>query len=113
MKQEEYEIHANPGKVFDCACKVGVECDGETIALRFPQIDRDDDNIGPMVYAHMRGTELRVTLADRENADIEFAWDEGAGVWRACGTANTAGVRVCEAIPWTRLLGLPGLRKNS
>ena len=90
MKQEEYEIHANPGKVFDCACKVGVECDGETIALRFPQIDRDDDNIGPMVYAHMRGTELRVTLADRENADIEFAWDEGAGVWRACGTANSA-----------------------
>ena len=88
MKQGEYEIHANPGKVFDCACKVGVECDGETIALRFPQIDRDDDNIGPMVYAHMRGTELRVTLADRENADIEFAWDEGAGVWRACGTAN-------------------------
>lgn len=88
MKQGEYEIHANPGKVFDCACKVGVECDGETIAMRFPQIDRDDDNIGPMVYAHMRGTELRVTLADRENADIEFAWDEGAGVWRACGTAN-------------------------
>ena len=97
MKQEEYEIHANPGKVFDCACKVGVECDGETIALRFPQIDRDDDNIGPMVYAHMRGTELRVTLADRENADIEFAWDEVAGVWRACGTANAGGQRAGDS----------------
>jgi hypothetical protein len=88
MKQGEYEIHANPGKVFDCACKVGVECDGETIALRFPQIERDDDNIGPMVYAHMRGTELRVTLCNREDADIEFAWDESSNVWRACGTAN-------------------------
>lgn len=90
VKQGEFEIHANPGKVFDCVCKVGVECDEETIALRFPQIDRDDDNIGPMVYAYMLGTELRVTLCNREDADIEFAWDEGSNVWRPCDTANSA-----------------------
>ena len=91
MKQGEYEIHANLGKVLDCACRVGVECDGETIALRFPQLEREDDNIGPMVYAHIRGTELRVTLGDRENADTEFAWDERAGIWRACDNAPTDG----------------------
>ena len=82
MTPDKYKISANPGKVFDCACEVNVECDGETIALRFPQIDRDDDNLGPLVYAHMRGTELRVTLADREDAHIEFAWSEDANVWR-------------------------------
>lgn len=88
MKIGEGTIHANPGKVLDCAMLVGVECDGETIALRFPAIERADDNIGPMVYAHLRGTELRVTLCDREDADIEFAWDESDGKWRNVGTAN-------------------------
>ena len=88
MKIGEGTIHANPGKVLDCSMLVGVECDGETIALRFPAIERVDDNIGPMVYAHLRGTELRVTLCDREDADIEFAWDEGEGKWRNVGTAN-------------------------
>ena len=97
MKQGEYEIHANPGMVFDCICQVGVEFDGETIALRFPQIDREDDNIGPMVYAHMMGTELRLTLCDRETSDIEFVWDEGLNTWRACGTANAGTKTICHS----------------
>lgn len=91
MKIAEGTIHANPGNVLDCAMLVGVECDSETIALRFPAIERDDDKIGPMVYAHLRGTELRVTLCDREDADIEFAWDESDGKWRSVGTANHGG----------------------
>jgi len=88
MKIGEGTIHANRGKVLDCACVVGVECDGETMALRFPAIERDDDNIGPMVYAHLRGTELHVTICDRDESDIEFAWDETDGKWRNVGTAN-------------------------
>lgn len=88
MKIAEGTIHANLGKVLDCTMLVGVECDGETIALRFPAIERADDNIGPMVYAHIRGTELRVTLCDRDDADIVFAWDEDKGKWRSVGTAN-------------------------
>ena len=88
MKRDEYTIHASKGKVFDCACVVGVECDGETIAFRFPQIEQECDNVGPMVYAHMRGTELRVTLCGREDVDVELAWDESGGVWINCGTPN-------------------------
>ena len=86
MKQGEYTIHANKGKVFDCACVVGVECDGETIAFRFPQIEQEGDNVGPMVYACMNGTRLHVKLCGREDVDVDFAWDEGEGVWRNQGT---------------------------
>ena len=93
MKYGEHEIHANPGKVFDCIARVVVECDGETIALRFPQIERDGDVVGPMVYAHMLGTELRVTLSDRDSSDIEYAWDESNSVWRACCTERNP---LCE-----------------
>lgn len=82
MKQGTYTIHANPGKVFDCACVVGVECDGETIAFRFPQIEQKEDNVGPMVYATMRGTELRICMCDRDDVQVEFAWDEAEGKWR-------------------------------
>lgn len=88
MKIGEGTIHANQGKVLDCTMLVEVECDGETIALRFPAIERDDDNVGPMVYARLRGTELRVTICDRVDSDIEYAWDECTGKWRNVGTAN-------------------------
>jgi hypothetical protein len=97
MKIGEGTIHANHGKVLDCTMLVGVECDGETIAFRFPALERDDDNIGPMVYAHLRGTELRVTFCDREDSDIEFAWNEGTGKWRNVGTANATNQTRSEA----------------
>ena len=81
MKPDKYKIHANKGKVLDCTCAVNVECDEETIAFRFPQLECNEDT-SPMVYAHMRGTELRVTLCAGDDKDFEFAWDEGARVWR-------------------------------
>lgn len=93
MRQGEWKIHSNKGKVFDCVCVVGVECDEETIAFRFPQLEQEDDDIGPMVYAHMRGTELRVTLCSRENARTEFAWDEDKSAWHMVQAPNHSTAR--------------------
>lgn len=82
MKIGTYTIQANMGKVLDCTAVVGVECDGETIAFRFPQIEQDDDNLGPMVYACVNGTTLHVRLCGRDDEEIDIVWDEGLDKWR-------------------------------
>lgn len=75
-------IHDQPGKVFDCSCGVEMSCDGETASLVFSQLAKDDDNMGPMVYASMRGTKLTISLCDRDDVAHCFVWDEGCDKWR-------------------------------
>jgi len=81
MNHDQHTIHSNPGKVFDCACLVRIESDGETIAFRFPQIEQAEDNMSPMVYVCMDGTELTVRLCDRNEAEWGFAWCEDESRW--------------------------------
>lgn len=82
MKIGEYTIKSNPNNVLNCACVVGVECDGETIAFRFPQLERDDDNVGPMVYACIDGTTLRVSFCDRDDTQVDLTWSEEENTWK-------------------------------
>lgn len=82
LKTREYIIRADhPETVFNCACRVGVECDGETVALRFPQLERNSDNLPPMVYACMQGIKLHVRLCDRDDVAVDFAWNEITSRW--------------------------------
>lgn len=82
MKIGEFTIKSSPEKALSCACTVGVECDGETIAFRFPQLERDDDNVGPMVYACVNGTTLHVVFCDRDDTQIDLAWSEEENTWK-------------------------------
>jgi hypothetical protein len=91
MKLAHDTIHSNPGNVLDCTLLVCVECDGETFAMRFPAIERPDDSIGPFVYAHLRGTELHVTLCERNDTAVEFAWNEHTGRWHEVDNMKAEG----------------------
>jgi hypothetical protein len=80
-KRGEYTLHANRGSVLDCTVAVNVECDSETIAFRFPQLERESDNISPMVYACVNGTVLHVILCGREDIELDFVWNERTSKW--------------------------------
>lgn len=81
MKKQTSVIHDNLGGVFDCSCVVDVTMDGTTVGMEFPQLARDDDNVGPMAYVSMDGTRLKVSLTDRDDVQVSFAWDERGNRW--------------------------------
>jgi len=91
MELTRQTIHDRPGNVFDCSCVIGVECDGETLALRFPQIERPDDNLSPMVYVCMNGTKLTVRLCDRDDVEWGFEWAEDGDRWIQRDAPNAGG----------------------
>jgi hypothetical protein len=82
VKRETYTIHDQPGKIFDCSAVVEVHCDGETLALEFPQLRQELDNINPMVWASMKGTRLTITLSNRDDTEWVLGWCEESSRWR-------------------------------
>lgn len=74
-------ICSKVGAVFNCKCDVEVGEDGETAWIQFPQLVKDTDNISPLVYATMDGTQLAIRLCDRDDIQLEFVWDEDRNKW--------------------------------
>jgi len=81
MIEGRHTISDSPGDALDCAAVVEVSADAETVGLKFPQITSEHDNIGPMVYVCVNGTELTVRLTDRDDVVWGFAWCEADGRW--------------------------------